>query len=935
MTEILRNSENTNTIICLCETWLDRDFPHSYLNVDKKHTVYRLDRKGKGGGGLAIIIPKHIKSARCNKLSKMNAIFESLVAKLVINKIVFNVGVFYRIPTYLNKNIDISALLACIVDTSELGTSFIGGDFNFPDISWQNLSKKHTKNEKLFIDTITECGYEQLVNGTTRKLNCLDLFFSTMPSIIKLCHIEEPFGDGTEFVSDHKSLFIETTIPVSRQKPIITKIRNFRKTDWDALDRYLLAFSWDPLFANCNSVNLLVDALTDFLSHLIQIYVPLARFSSETGFLPIWNKEIIELIDREKFLHRRNAALRSSNSLTQIQQNEKTDVTSEIRRQKKTQQLQQEENSLPLHNLRKFWITVNRKLKTDSSLPILINRDGSLLLTDSEKATALNNYFASNYSQPNNQPLSINTRFQQATTHGISFQPYILYQVLKNLPGSVSSGPDGIPSLMLKRLALPLAEPLSRIFQLSFETACVPASWKIAHIVPIPKIINSPEITDYRPISLTSNICKTIEKVISTELIKHCQKLGIFKKLQYGFLPGKSCELLLLNCVHKWLGNLANKIPIDLCFIDFAKAFEKMSHPKLLQKLAILGVHPQIINWIESYLQYRQHLSKIGITFSDLADAISGAAQGSNIAPILFIIFLFDLSTFLKFAKIIFYADDATIFAGVENEADAKLLQIDIQSVYKWSLDNDLPTNSKKTKVMHLGSKINNNFDYTMGDMPIEVVDKQLTLGVWIDPDLTFDLHRLELVKKCNQTVGAIKNSFRNRNIDKLTIMFQSLVRSKIEYCSSVWYPTQVNQVNQIESVQRKFTKWFAHLRDLSYDERLEDRNLETLEFRRLVHDLVLVYKLVHATDQTEFNEFFVLDVSTHVTRGHSLKLLKIRSLSANQHNFWSFRVVNLWNKLLNTTVRAQSAKSFRNIICKIEKDRLAADFESYLNKLR
>jgi hypothetical protein len=941
----LRNSEDS--IICLCETWLDSNFPHSLLNVEKKHTVYRLDRKGKGGG-LAIIVPVHIHSTRCNELSYMNSVFEALVIKLRINKIVYSLGLFYRIPkdqavtghstteTPAQKEESIASLVECIKDVSEsAGTSFIVGDFNFPKIDWSNLGAKIPERSREFVDIMADCGYQQFVDGPTRIANCLDLFFCNLDGIVSNCVISEPFGVGTEFVSDHKSLRIGTIIGLTKKTAVITKIPNFRKVDWEALELFLLGVSWDELFANCLTLGEMVNDFTDFMNYLIKVYVPLSRFSSQSGFLPVWSEAIEYLKETEMELRRRNKLLFDRNELGINEQYERIDVTKEIRRLKAAQLAKHEDDSLPLHNIRKFWNTVNGKLKPFAGLPTLVTSDGTVLETDEAKALEFNQYFASNYTKPDGKPVPLSINHLQVTSHNINFEPFVIQKVLKQLSSSVSRGPDGVPSLWLKKLAIPLAEPLSRIFNLSFQTSRVPDSWKIAHVVPIPKVINSSSITDYRPISLTSNICKTMEKMISTELINHCQKLGIFKKFQYGFLPGKSCELLLLNCVHKWINNTEKKIPTDLISIDFAKAFEKMSHPMLLQKLTALGVHPKIIAWIDSYLQIRLQMVKIGQATTVLLEATSGAAQGSRLAPILFIISLFDLPSLLHFVCIVFYADDAYISAGVRNIAESALFQADLNIIGKWSVDNKLPINAKKTKAMQLGGKLNLGFRYTIHNEPIEVVENQLALGVWLDSNLNFGKQTIELVNKCNRTVGGIKHSFRNRNIDKLSIMFKSLVRSKLEYCSAVWNPSSVENVNRIEKVQRKFSKWFATTRDLSYLDRLIELSLETLEFRRLVHDLVLVYKLVQDTDRTEFDEFFVLESVDCKTRGHSLKIKKIRAGSKQQSDFWSFRVVNLWNKLLNTTVRAQSANAFRKALVTVEKLRLTTDFEAYSDKIR
>ena len=164
------------------------------------------------------------------------------------------------------------------------------------------------------------------------------------------------------------------------------------------------------------------------------------------------------------------------------------------------------------------------------------------------------------------------------------------------------------------------------------------------------------------------------------------------------------------------------------------------------------------------------------------------------------------------------------------------------------------------------------------------------------------------------RSVNLIFKCFQSRDKDFLIKLFNVFVRSKLEYCSQVWNPQFIGDIDLIEAVQRKFTRRLCYNPSLSYLNRLNILGLLPLELRRLHLDLIFVYKLVHRKMGVDYTQFFKLKKDVvRVIRGHDYQLFKDRFTSNTTAHFFSNRVVNAWNSLRNNVVSASTVSSFKS----------------------
>ena len=224
----------------------------------------------------------------------------------------------------------------------------------------------------------------------------------------------------------------------------------------------------------------------------------------------------------------------------------------------------------------------------------------------------------------------------------------------------------------------------------------VPDFYKFSHVFPLHKKDSRAIASNYRPISLTSHIIKVFERVVRKKIVDHLELNNLICNKQHGFRYGCSCLTQLLHHFDDFLGALTETSDFDSIYIDHAKAFDKVDHKLLIKKLMLYGIHPKIVNWVESFLTNRTQSVVVDGTLSLLALIISGVPQGTVLGPILFLIFIDDIDHCIMHSIVRCFADDTRISIAVKSELDVLLLQSDLENVIKWSEVNNMALHKDK-----------------------------------------------------------------------------------------------------------------------------------------------------------------------------------------------------------------------------------------------
>ncbi len=322
-----------------------------------------------------------------------------------------------------------------------------------------------------------------------------------------------------------------------------------------------------------------------------------------------------------------------------------------------------------------------------------------------------------------------------------------------------------------------------------------------------------------------------------------------------------------------------------------AKAFDTVSHPKLLHRLKNYGIGGFVLTWCAAFLSDRHQRVKVGCKMSDWQPVVSGVPQGTVLGPIFFLIFINEMASVANNSRVKFYADDAKFYGRVNTKEDVACLQKDLNSAFAWSEEWQLKVATQKCGVLHIDFSRSQEPPptYLMGGTQLDAMPEVKDLGVLITPDLKFKTHCEKLAAKALQRVGLIYRGFCNRDPIFLKKLFVAYVRPILETSTSVWSPAYVTHSKIIETVQRRFSKRVPGCRNKSYSERLEWLQLRPLSWRRDARDLVEVFKICRGFSPLKFSDFFIFQADVG-QRGHHLRLRWPHSRTNRKAHFFSRR---------------------------------------------
>ncbi len=568
-------------------------------------------------------------------------------------------------------------------------------------------------------------------------------------------------------------------------------------------------------------------------------------------------------------------------------------------------------------NPKAFHNYVKSKTKVQSSIPD-IETDSGFTKSNSEKAEVMNQFFTSVFTQENltNIPAPTNI-FTDDVLIDVEITEEKVRKKLQELNQSKSAGADNQHPRVLKEIAESIVAPVTFIYRRSLDEGFLPQAWKDANITPLHKKGNKASSNNYRPVSLTSILCKLLESIIKDEVIKFLKKHNLLYKFQHAFIRKRSCTTQILEALDVWTKLLDEGNTVDVIYLDFAKAFDKVPHKRLIIKCEAFGIKGKLLKWIETFLTGRRQRVSVNGTKSSWLDVTSGVPQGSMIGPILFVMFINDMPDGISnFVSL--FADDTKLFGKSSNSSDVDSIQRDLQKLQNWSETWDLRFNETKCQTLYLGRN-NNKKVYSMGSsqnqVPLQETTAEKDLGIIIDNQLSFDNHITQAVKKANQLVGMIRRTFTFLDKETFTKLFTSMVRPILEYGNCVWSPSLQYHIKDIEKVQRRATKLLPGMFNLEYEERLKSLNLPSLAYRQIRGDMIEAFKYCSGSYEVTKKPFTLMKEFNRetATRDNGFKIRKEKCKSDCRSKFFGNRIVNLWNSLPTEIVNSPSINAFKN----------------------
>ena len=449
----------------------------------------------------------------------------------------------------------------------------------------------------------------------------------------------------------------------------------------------------------------------------------------------------------------------------------------------------------------------------------------------------------------------------------------------------------------------------------------IPRDWKVANVVPVHKKGSKGDIENYRPISLTSLVMKTFERVLKQELLARTAHL--LDERQHGFLSHKSCTTNMVNFLDSVVLSINDirTVSTDVVYFDFSKAFDSVNHDRILSKLKeMYGIDGRFLKFIQNYLQGREQSVVIENCVSSSKPVLSGVPQGSILGPILFVLFINDLPSGLSpGTELALYADDTKIWRSIKSDSEHQLLQNDINYLNDWATLNKMKFHPMKCKVISIHSSPSPlailpfvSFYYHLGESLLEYAENEKDLGVIINSKLNFNEQQDNLLSKANQQFGLVKRTCNFvQDIRRRRVLYLTLVRSQFEHCSPIWRPCYETMLEKFESFQRKCIKWILSEQELSYSRddvyirKCRQVNILPLRQRFILNDFLLFHKIINGLvpiNLPEYLEWF--NGSTRLRSTHLDHLSLVSTIVPRKNSFKSleksffYRTHSLWNSI-------------------------------------
>jgi len=837
---------------------------------------------------------------------------ESLWCSLQLDRERLLIGLCYRSPgSTASNDAKLVELLESAVLCTRVDHVLIMGDFNYPEINYVDgsVSAGETNPATLFFNKTQElCLYQHVYEATRVRQHqvpsILDYVFTDEENVIDEISYDPPLGK-----SDHVALRWELKLKVQDTESSQIKFA-YHKGDYKEIQAVLQVVQWEERWRE-KSVNEMWTDFTDILRELVHLHVPLKKELKRSKCRRISKQTKKKIRERGKAWHkyRQNPSGRNFELYKRLR--------NEVNRL-----IKQEEASARKRILRGFkgnpkrFYGYMRSMQTVKDSVTAIRKDnGELTVSEQESADLLSAHFQEVYTLEDTSYIpTVPHRGLYWSDDKLKFTESVIMEKLQKLRIDKSPGPDGVHPQLLKECASVIVKPLSIIFQKSFMTGIFPEEWKTATVVPIFKKGDRTDKANYRPVSLTSVPCKIMESIIKDKLVKFLEKHDVLCKEQHGFRSGRSCLTNLLEALENWTKALDEGYGLDIIYLDYRKAFDSVPHRRLLEKLKALGISGKLLRWFEGFLISRT--MKVGVrgAFSQLLEVLSGVPQGSVLGPLLFLLFVNELPSWVQSGMSMF-ADDTKVWHRIKTEADGVVLQQDLDALVQWSGTWQLQFNKEKCKVMHMGHSCSTSYFMSdvAGSKQLEEVANERDLGVIISSDLKPSSQCITSAAKARRVIGMVRRNFRHLDLDDFRLIYRTYIRPHIEYCIQAWSPHLVKDVEVLENVQRAATTLVPKLRKYSYPQRLKLLGITSLTDRRERGDMIEVYKLLTAKEKINPDQFFKLAQNHYGLRGHDKKIVKERSRLDIRKFFFSQRVVSKWNSLPASVVDAESVNGFKN----------------------
>jgi hypothetical protein len=937
---------NKPHIVMVSETW----FNIRTLKEVNGYQLFAKDREQIRGGGVAIYVRNDL---TCNELNlgtiRNGEQVEQIWCSVNLDKERIAVGCIYRPPTARREtSVAINESLKkakSLVDSGSFSSLLISGDFNYQKIIWNHGEWKF-KGRRCplsieFVETLEANFLHQHVSTPTFGKNFLDLVITDDPVRVQNTIIGPPLSSSKDNRL-HSTIRWKFLVQSKESKPIAERVvRLYYKGNYHRVGGTMreackgIRSNMDP--------QRISDVICSAYRVAIEEHVPIKTKQGITSYnIDIAVKKDRTVKEAIKNKYRLFARTKSKSiESAETRKEYKKEYNRASREVKKCVKRVREDLEYKIaakckHEPKLLYSYINGQKKIKDSIRALKLENGSLAVDRLAIANTLNLQFQRAFTKigadEHVSKLAIRTKEICRLDPSVLFSPENIQKYLDKLNKSKTPGNDNIHPHVLREASSDFATILSKLFIRSYESGELPMEWKEANVTPIYKKGPRSDPGNYRPVSLTSIVCKIMERMIRDVMMAHLIENNLIYKGQHGFVPGKACTTNLLETLDTITDAMSKGYLVILILLDFAKAFDTVPHDELVGKARAYGFGEDLLRWLSNFLKNRRQRVVMGETITEWLEVFSGVPQGSVLGPLLFIIYINDMPDgVINHLKL--FADDSKLISVIKNEDDWVQLQQDLDRISEWSIDWKMSFNYNKCKFMRFGNLMLNRPDLSLTMKAsdgirhvLEESNGERDLGVCLQNNLKWSDNVNKACSSAYNSLGLLRKTFRTwTNIRTFKTLYTAFVRPHLEYAPQVWNSLTSRDVKKLEKVQKSATKLVPQLRNLRYRERLLNLGLTTLADRRTRGDLIQMFKIDSRKNSIELigpvmscniensepNDGPASSVTAR--RRKSLRVVKelVKGCSVRD-KFFSNRVVDSWNALNNEIVSSSSVNEFK-----------------------